>query len=334
MSTYRKTTLKDVAERANVSQTTVSAIFNGKSEYVRVSDATRARVLEIAQQMGYHPNMLARSLRRRRTNIIGIYAGPNDFDVRNTFRAELVGGIQAGCNQHHQDLLMHGTFRGRSVDDIYANLMDGRIDGLIVYTRPDDPLVARLATSKFPVVAVVDAIPTVPSVVIDDVAGAQMLANYLYERGHQRIVHRSYDSPLISVVRRRDAFFVAAAAQGLEVLEWKAGVSVEPGGAAWQTWETLRAEKPSAVACWNDNTAYEMLDYCREQNLRVPEDLAVTGFDGLSRPLACAWELTTIRTAWAKGAQKAVDLLVAQMNGETIPQETVLPVTLVTGDTA
>lgn len=334
MRTNRKTTLKDVAERAGVSQSTVSAILTGKSAHVRVSDATRSRVWEAARQMGYHPNVLARALRRQRTNIIGIYAGTdNDFDLRNTFRAELVGGIQAGCNQHHQDLLLHGAFRGHSVDDVYANLMDGRIDGLIVYARPDDPLVDRLAASRLPIVAVVDPIPQLPSVAVDNIVGAQLLAEHLYVRGHRRIVHRSYASPLTSVIRRRDAFFAAAAAKGIEVLEWSAGVGLKPDCADWHTWEKLRLENITAVACWNDNAAYEMLTYCREKGLRVPEDLAVTGFDGLSRPLACAWDLTTIRTDCAKLSQTAVDLLIAQMNGETVPQETVFPVTLVTGDT-
>jgi len=107
----------------------------------------------------------------RSTNVIGIYSGIGYLNAVSPFLSELIGGLQEGCDQHHKDLLVHGTFRGLSVDDVYAELLDGRLDGLVVQALPSDPLVVRLAASHLPVVALADAISSVPSVVVDDYAG-------------------------------------------------------------------------------------------------------------------------------------------------------------------
>ena len=79
--------------------------------------------------MRYRPNAIARSLRSRRTNIIGLYSGYRYIDPRNPFMAPIIGGLQAGCAEHRKDLLLHTVFRGDSTDDIYAELADGRIEG-------------------------------------------------------------------------------------------------------------------------------------------------------------------------------------------------------------
>src|SRR5579872_493916 len=156
--------MKDVARRAGVSLMTVSAVINGKAAERRISRDTQARVAEIARLMDYRPNAIARSLRRRFTNVIGLYSGLGYLNAAHPFLAELIGGLQEGCDQHQKDLLLHGTFRGRSVEDIYAELVDGRLDGLIVQAPPEDPLVNQLAASHLPVIAAVDAISSVPSV--------------------------------------------------------------------------------------------------------------------------------------------------------------------------
>lgn len=111
-------TLKDVAGHAKVSQMTVSAVLSGKAEERRISAATRVRVQDSARLLGYQPNAVARSLRRRSTNIIGLYSGLGYLNAANPFLAELIGGMQDACDQHRKDLLLLGTFRGLSMDDI------------------------------------------------------------------------------------------------------------------------------------------------------------------------------------------------------------------------
>src|SRR5579884_4297185 len=118
-------TSKDIANRLGLSQPTVSRILNGTPGY-RVSPATRQRVLDMARQLEYRPNAVARSLRHRKTNIVGFYTGYGVLNARNPYLAALLGGLQQACDHERLDILLHGVYRGKSTDDIYGELVDGR----------------------------------------------------------------------------------------------------------------------------------------------------------------------------------------------------------------
>src|SRR5213082_1158874 len=96
----RSATMKDIAEHVGVSKMTVSKVLGQTSSNVGVSDNTRARILAVARQMKYGPNAIARSLRSKQTNIVGLYSGYHFVDPRNPFLAEIVGGLQEGCAEH------------------------------------------------------------------------------------------------------------------------------------------------------------------------------------------------------------------------------------------
>src|SRR5436305_958040 len=217
MGKQRAATMSEVAQRAGVSKMTVSAVLAGGSRHVRVSEPTRQRVLDAARQMSYRPNAVARSLRRQRTHTLGLYSGFGYLNAANPFLADVIGGLQAACDAHGRDLLLHGIFAGRTVSSIHAELTDGRIDGLIVLSPPGDPLLELLARSQRPAVAIVDAVPALPSVVVDDPAGGRLLVEYLAGRGHRRLAFANSARALTSVVRRRAGVLEAAAERGLEV---------------------------------------------------------------------------------------------------------------------
>jgi DNA-binding LacI/PurR family transcriptional regulator len=223
------------------------------------------------------------------------------------------------------------------VESIYQELANGSIDGLVIQAPPHDPLVDRLAASPLPVVAIVDAIPALPSVVVDDMVGSSWIVEYLLARGHRHILYRT--SPprlsLASVQRRRAAFVEAAEARGLEVMEWAGEEQTDAHDPTlYPCLDRARDARPTAAVCWNDRAAYDMLAHCLARGLRVPEDCAIVGFDGIGTPLESIWKLTTVRAPWAQVAQTAIKLLVAQIGGERIAQETVLPVELICGNTA
>lgn len=330
----RKITMRDVARKAGVSQMTVSAVLGGKAAQVRISETTQVRVLDTARELGYQPNAIARSLRRRCTNVIGFYSGYGYLDTHNAFLAELISGLQQGCERHRKDLLLHGVYRGSSVDDIYTELMDGRIDGLVLNAGPNDPLADRLAASRLPVVALVDAIPTIPSVVVADAQGSAYLAAHLAGQGHRRVLYRySIHKRLVSASRRQEAFLHRAAEHGMEVRLWEDDVTCPADIAELDWFREAPDRRPTAVVCWNDLAAYDLLTQCHKYGLRAPDDLAVVGFDGVPTPFDFVWRLTTVRAPWAEVARTAVELLIAQIQGEPVPEETELPVELVCGDT-
>lgn len=317
---------------------TVSAVLSRTATgHVRVSEATRARVLEAAREMRYRPNRAARTLRSGPTNVIGIYSTHGYLNPYVPFTSLLLGGLHQGCDAQQKDLLLHSSYRDHTPEEIQAELADGRADGLVLYTSSQDPLAAFLAESSLPVVAVVDALPGLPSVVADDPGGARLLAEHLAARGHTRIFYRGGLPTLTSAVRRQQAFLEAAAVLGLEVrVQGPAfgGNRHEQITEADLAWLALpRDRRPTAAVCWNDQTAYHLLGHCRTLGLRLPEDLAVVGYDDLPPPHAMPWRLTTIRAPWVDVARTAVKLLVRRLEGQEIPAETVLPVTLITGDT-
>ncbi len=331
----RRITLADVANEVGVSKMTVSAVLTGSSKHVRVSDTTREQVLKAAEALGYQPNALARSLRRNRTDIIGFYCGYGFLNARNPFLSEIIGGLQDGCDRHQKDLLLHGGFRAGSTAEIYSGLVAGMIDGLIINTSPDDPLVHKLASSVLPVVAITDPIPAIPSICVDDTAGAEAMIAHLHERGHRKVVYRHYANRRTSIERRRAAIISAAGRFGMQLEEWRAENNLD------ETDETLRRylcdrspDRATAVICYNDLTALEVLSQCRRFGIRVPEDLAVVGFDGITFPFGADVPLTTVRANWPEVARAAISLLVARCAGEQVPTETVMPVQLTIGATS
>jgi DNA-binding LacI/PurR family transcriptional regulator len=341
-------TAKEIGRRLGLSQPTVSRILSGASGY-RVSPETRRRVMDTAAQMGYRPNALARSLRQGKTNIVGFYTGYGYLDARNPFLAELIGGLQRAADPRQLDILLHGVFRGASTEDIYGQMVDGRIDGLFLHTYAEDPLAARLRESALPVVALADAVPGIPSVVADDVTGTRLLLNYLRDKGHRRIGYVRPTNRFASVERRIETFRTWMAEQNI------------PGGdapiyevefeATKPALDTLlaSANPPTALCCWNDMAAFDLLYHCRRQGVTVPDDLAIVGFDGLlADPRLCPRALVTVGASWTDIADRAMDLLMHQMrsdrrsNSQTEDSDAAvgepllmrLPVSLRAGDTA
>ncbi len=313
---------------------TVSLALREDQGTNRLSAETRERILRIARELSYSPNARGRVLRSGVTNVIGLYAGYGYVNVRMPFFTEVVSGLQEGCEEFGKDLLLHGTFRSRSITEIYNELRDGRIDGLIVVMPPHDPLAQMLVDSHLPVIAVADALPKIPSVTVDDAGGGRLIAQHLAERGYKKCLYVSNGPGPISASRRRQGFLTAAAEQQLEVEEFLPSES-NPTNTVIEDWLGRdKAKRAEAIVGWNDTTAYDLLTQCRQHNVRVPEDVAIIGFDGCPSPYENYWSLTTIRAPWAKSAKTAVEQLNALLSGAEIPEETVLPVELFVGRTS
>lgn len=337
-STYsanKKVTLKDIALAVGVSQFTVSVVLNGAKSNTRVSDRTRERILDTAREMGYLPNALARALRNQSTNILGLYFGYGHLEPHDPFHAEVLTGLQRGCEICEKDLMIHYSFHRYGVDEIFTELAGGKIDGLVLIASPDDPLVEKLRGSKLSFVAMTDVIPGVPGVIADDAAGSVEIARHLAKIGHEVVMYRSCPGQSDSALRRELAFVEEAGRFGIETIsvktqDWK-------GGLDSQEVELLDQRVDNgitAAVCWGDPSAYALLSYCKSAGIDVPGELAVVGFNGIEMPYEPAQILTTVRANWALVAQRAVQLLVDQLDGnKEISDLTVLPVEFCPGET-
>ena len=289
----------------------------------------RAAVLEQAREMGFAASAVARSLSRRRSNTIGVYAG-SYFNAKSGFAADVISGLQEACDAHRLDLLLHGTFPGRSADEICDEFHSGKIDGLAVI-HLDAEFAKKLAGARIPVVSLVNRVAGIPTVVADEHSIGELMARYLLERGHRRFLYRA--RVWSDATRRRFAAFSAtieAAGAQLTVEE------VPILGVTPREIELLHgptAERPSAVVGWEDEAAYEMLEWCRSRGLRVPDDIAIVGLNGVERR-GSGPRLTTVDVPYREIAQTAVELILNRLAGASIAPVTTLPVAHREGETA
>ncbi|MES1227095.1 MAG: LacI family DNA-binding transcriptional regulator, partial [Armatimonadota bacterium] len=307
----KKATLRDVAERANVSPFTVSVVLNGSKSNTRVSEATRERIQKAALELGYQANVLARALRQQSTNILGLYFGYGHLEPHDPFHAEVLTGLQRGCQARDKDLMIHYSFHSFSVDEVFAELAGGKIDGLVMIASPNDPLVNRIRGANLAVVAMTDRIPDIPSILADDASGSQAIAEHLHSKGHKTVLYRVCPGESDSAGRRYQAFVERAEQLGMTTVEgctsdWR-------GKVAEQEDALIKARKQNgitAVVCWGDPSAHAFLTYCKRNQIEVPQDLAVVGFNGIESPVEPAKVLTTVRAGWSNVAEGAVHLLV------------------------
>ncbi len=329
----RAATLTQIAEMAGVSRGAVSVVLNNSQSQVRVSAKTRQRILDAARQLNYHPNVVARSLMKRRTNIIGFYCAQSELlDPVYPFYAALLKGLFQGSQEHKKNFLTHGTFADGSEDAIFLELLNGQVDGLVLYTRSPSPLTERLVESHLPVVTVVNEVPGLPCATVDNDMGGRLLARHFASKGFRRVLYWVAEhTPPSSLPQRLGAFQEEAALHGVEVEVFH---SLDSGPPEKDLERVLgRADRPQAIAAFNDLTAQGIVSWCASNGIRVPEEIAITGFDGLPNIFPPANRLTTVRAPWLEVARTAVSHLVKQCDGEAVPLRTFLPVEFQEGDT-
>ncbi|RYG75469.1 LacI family transcriptional regulator [bacterium] len=325
-------TLTDVAAHVGVSAVAVSVVLNNSQSKVRVSAATRERILQAAEELQYQPNSLARSLRLQRTNVIGFYgAHGRSLDPRFPFYGALSAGLQMGCRQHDKDLLLQSRLGSNSDTDIYMSLLSGQIDGLVLYAHHVTPLIERLIESRLPIVTVVHRLPGVPCVGIANEQSGRLLAQHLLQRGYKKALSRnsSPDLPL-TVANRMRGFTEEATVGGMEVSH----TYCDEQWPSKEEQELLTgSNRPDVVVSYSDHSADGIIAFCRENGLSVPTDLGIAGFDNLPSYLRPSMRLTTVNCPWTEVAQRAVGLLVDLHEGKEVPEYVELPVEIVEGET-
>jgi DNA-binding LacI/PurR family transcriptional regulator len=274
-------TIGDIARESGVSKGAVSFALNGRPG---VSDATRQRILAIAEQMGWRPHSAARALRGARAGMVGLVsARPARTLGVEPFFAQIVSGLQAGLSLHGVGLQL------LVVEDIEAEAAvyrrwqsENRVDGVVLFDlRSRDPRVAELERSKLPVVVLggPGKHGALPSVWADDRDAMLQIVDYLAALGHRRIAHVAGLPELWHTQRRIRALRDAAGRLDLETARsWPTDFSDAEGAAATRRLLTQRP-RPSAIVYDSDIMAVAGLGVALEMGLRIPEDLSIVSFD-------------------------------------------------------
>jgi DNA-binding LacI/PurR family transcriptional regulator len=325
----RAPTIRDVAGRAGVSVATVSRVINDSA---RVNPETRARVLAAIDHLDFQRSSTARNLSVGRSQGIGVIA---PFFTTPSV-VERLRGVVGGLARRGYDLLLFDVEAPEQRADALRDFARrDRLDGLIVISLPlSDEDVDRLWRADLPVVLVDVAHPRLPHVVIDDVHGGRLATEHLLAKGHRRIGFLG-DLPenpfgFTSSERRRRGYELALRDAGIEPV----GDLVELGpyglDEALPLAEALlgRDDPPTAIFAASDMQAIGVLRCARGLGLRVPQDIAVIGFDDID--VADLVELTTVRQPlWDSGARGAEALLLAIEDGRREPVRQLEPLAVV-----
>lgn len=311
----RAATLADVGRAAGVSAMAASAVLNGARTSSRISEETRARILEAAARLRYRPNATARALVNRRMNTIGVVVALHDGDL-NSYAMEVLTGILAASTRHEQSTTMFTLHDwGRDSARLHG-WCDGRVDGMILVAPTlarDD---ARSLPRHTPFVSIHSNIP-LPEVVnieSDEERGAFEIVWYLIEQGHRRIMHVTGDSGLVGAERRIAGYKRALASAGIRFaknLFVPGTFTPKDGCAAMRDWLKRNQGEPlpQAVFCANDGVATACMETFAEAGLRVPEDISVVGFDDTLAARTTMPQLTTVRQPLRDMGSRAVEVL-------------------------
>ena len=332
-----RTTSADVARRAGVSRTTVSLVLNN-TPGASISEATRRRVLRAAAELNYHPNAAAQSLVRRQTRTLGlVLCQTPDRVFADAFLPQVVHGVGQVARAHDFRVLLEYV-EDVTRPDAYVDLVRGRhIDGIILSgPRSDDEQLPRLRAEGFPVVLLgqLPATPT-PFVDVDNVDGAYRATEHLLRLGHRR-VGLITNAPLAYTAseQRRAGYRQALETHGIpyDPALVRYGDFREESGYTAMT-SLLEGTLPDAMFVASDLVAFGALEAIKTWGLRVPQDIALVGFDDVPVARYVNPPLTTIRLPAHQLGAEAARLVLRLIAGED-PAETdiLLQTTLVVRD--
>jgi LacI family transcriptional regulator len=307
-------TMRDVAQKAQVSIKTVSRVVNDQGE---VSDETRQRVLAAIKQLGYRPSKVARALVTQRTDTLGLILG----DITNPFFSEFSHSVLNVAQAKGYDVFLCNS-AARVHQEIRAlhSLADHNVDGIIIFPswRNEEHLQDFAARDRPVVVMMRPFQPHVGigQVLADTARGAQLAVNCLVGKGHTRIAMLAGYRALPNVFSRVRGFRDALEAHGIPVRdEWiVAGIPIVEHGHRLTRRLLTKYPEITAIFAYNDLLAVGALQACKELGRRVPDDCAVVGFDDIQLASLVSPALTTVRLDKVELGRRAVEQLLQMLD--------------------
>ena len=321
-------TIRDISKKLNLSVGAVSRALNG---YPDISEETRQRVIQTAQEMGYVPNRAARQLRRKKADAIGYILPAETPRFADPFFSEFVAGLGDETACHPFDLLISIASPGEEPEqNLYRSWVQGRkVDGLILtHLQLHDWRVQYLVSQGVPFAALENTLDgfDFPRVEVDRKGGVASLMVHLVERGFKRIACLGGSTALKIQADQLEGY-----REGLR----ETGIAYDPGlviesdltsNGGYQATKRLLSipDPPDAIICINDETAFGVLHAAHEQGLQVGHDLGVAGFDGVQVSRHTEPPLTTLDIPIYDIARQLVKMLQAEMTGQPLSERRVV----------
>lgn len=330
----KKLSLHDIAEISGVSPSTVSRVING---YVHVSEKTRRRVLAVIERYNYQPNTVAQALARQSSRVIGVVIPELVNDVfADPYFATLMQSLTYNANEFDYDITLWLTAQGYDQRIVERVVNDSFSDGLIIAEGSINPIVLDILDQREKTYLLIGR----PSVRADQInyvdvenrTGGTLMTRYLIEQGRQRVGIIPGREEIPSAYDRVEGYIETVEAFGYPPIIAPSGGFTESG--AYKSMAYLLRQNVDAVFCCSDFMALGAIRAIEEAGLRIPEDIAVGGFDDMPHMISHRPRLTTIRQPIAQVAEAAVRGLVNLLEGSEPSFQQVFPVELIIRESA
>jgi|SRR5690625_2853542 len=315
-----KVTIYDVAKKADVSIATVSKVINNTGN---MREETRKKVSDVIKELDYLPNLMASALTGKGTQTIGLLIP----DISNPFFSAMARYIEDSAHEQGMSVIMCSIDSSIEKERKYIELLQRKqIDGLIVASLfHDKNLLKGLISKGIPIVMLAydDSTFDVSIVSVDDFKGGYEAASHLFSKGHRKIVviaEHTHSSDL-----RLYGYKVALEGRGLEYDEnliYKTSASIENGKLYFE--KAYKEIQPTAIFAFNDLLAIGAIKGATEKGIRIPQELAIIGFDNTILATTTVPGLTTIAQPIKEMAQKTVEILIEEIQGQKRTKKRIL----------
>ncbi|ASK63853.1 LacI family transcriptional regulator [Virgibacillus phasianinus] len=311
-----KITMADVAKEAGVSKSTVSQFLSKRYEYM--SGETRKKIEKAIEKLNYHPNYLARSLKQKRTSMIGVIVA----NIMHRFSTEISRVIEDFFNQHDMHAIICNADNDPGKERKYIEMLRAKqVDGLIIFpTGQNIDLYTNMVEGGYPVVFMDRKVPGVaaPTIISNNLDAVYSAIEHFIENGHQQIAIASQPLTISTRTDRYEGYKKALEAYGL-VINPSLMINAEI--------KTVRKElerlftsgsPPTALLAANDLVFIEVLEFAKENNLQVGEDFALAVFDNIPFAHLVNPPVTTVAQSSRGMGEKAAEILLKQINKEKV----------------
>ncbi|HEY8458043.1 MAG TPA: LacI family DNA-binding transcriptional regulator [Actinopolymorphaceae bacterium] len=327
----RRPTIADVARRAGVSKGAVSYALNGRPG---IAEATRRRILEAADALGWRPSHRGRSLSVSRAFTLGLVVARDPALLgSDPFFPTFIAGVESLLAERGQALVLQVVAEGEAEAESYRRLArDGRVDGVFLTDlRRNDPRIDLVAELGLPAVTLnrPDQPSPFPAVCVDDRPGIQEAVEHLVGLGHTRIAHVAGPEEYLHGHGRCEAFRAAMAEHGLPATLVDVADFTAAGGMAATRRLLGSPDRPTAIVYANDQMAIAGISVAQGLGIQIPDELSVTGYDDTELAAHIHPPLTTVRQDVFSWGQVAARTLLALIEGETTADVHLEPAQLV-----
>jgi len=317
-----KVTIKDLARMAGVSTATVSMVLNNKANHI--SEKTKEKIWDLAKTHNYVPNILARSLVTKKTRTIGLVIP----DITNPFFPEISRGAEDRANEGGYSVIICNSDDSPVKEERYVKmLMEKMVDG-IIFTDSSSrtPLLLETRSKGVPVVLMgrdVEVEGPIGRIFVDNIKGAYDATNHLIERGYKKIALLNGNSGYQTAQERMEGYRRALQDAGLPYAEQRVleGTFRQEWGYGGVSWLINQGISFDAVVCGNDMVAIGAIKALRFLGKRVPEDVAIIGYDDIYMAKLVDPELTTIAQPSYDLGYNGCDILIRMIEDGYVQQD-------------